>query len=163
MTYIDELGLKVELRCRSVGAPHNPDVRSRAASALGGEHCFLRVTCPFNKINSFISYLGPVVITSPGGKPNNDTQYSRELRYRTIPVTPPPDNSGDCLGCKFEKCVDTFARVLQATGYTMPNYSAVLGPNSNTFARRLVEECGASVGGPGPLTGWNNPPSELGF
>lgn len=153
LTLIDLAGLVVEVRCRTIGSPHNPSLRSRFAAALGGEHCFIHVSCPEAGIDETISYLGPIFIVPAGGPPNNDTTYSDEGRYRSLPVTPPQDN---CPQCKFEKCVDTTAKALQSNGYRIENYSALFGPNSNSFTRRLVEKCGGHVGGQGPETGWNS-------
>lgn len=164
MVLIDEAGLKVEMRCRTIGSPHKPTLVDRVAAGLGGEHCFVHVSCPELNIDDTISYLGPIYIVPAGGKPNNDTIYSDEGRYRNLDVNEP--TSFDCPHCKFEQCVYGFAKGLQQGGYTMVNYGTLgpfLGPNSNSFARRLVERCGGYVGGNGPPTGWWNGADDVGF
>lgn len=152
----DPTGLIVEIRCRPIGAPYNPEFRSSVARFLGGEHCYLTVSCPLLGISeTTISYLGPTYVVPRGGEHNNDTTYSALGKYRVVPHIPPP--STDCKDqCKFEQCLITYASMLKYIDYRMDNYNAVLGPNSNSFVRRLIEMCGGSALGPGPLTGWND-------
>jgi hypothetical protein len=78
-------------------------------------------------------------------------------------VRPPAESASeeDCPECRFEQCVIDTARKLKNSNYRMSNYS-IWGPNSNSFARRLVEVCGGSVSGNGPPTGWSDI-SEVGF
>jgi len=160
----DAMGLKVEIRCRKIGDPVNPDWKARIAARLGGEHCFIVIYCKDKKINSNIppttvSYLSNVSISVNGKPSNNDTVYSNMKEYRVISVTAPATG---CDHCKFEKCVVDSAKFLSRKSYAMTNYDPILGPNSNSFARRLVEMCEGSVGSPGPLTGWNSA-SSVGF
>ena len=159
----DLTGLKVEVRCRTVGDPYNPGFRAGAAATLGGEHCYVVVSCPL-MTETTISYLGPINIAPRGGSHNNDTIYSGLGRYRPLPVIPPSgggSNQGNCADCKFEQCILTTAMLLQYFGYRVQNYG-IWGPNSNSFTRRLVESCGGSVTGSGPLTGWGDA-SRVGF
>ena len=158
ISFIDPLGLKVEVRCRRVGNLTNPDLRSRVAAGLGGEHCFVAVSCKGKDgtlmPESTISYLGPTFIATNGSPSNNDTAYSASGEYRNISVSP-SGSDNDCPSCKFEKCILSKASTLRAAGYVMKGYS-MFGPNSNSFARRLVESCGGQVSGDGPLTGWGD-------
>jgi RHS repeat-associated protein len=153
----DPLGLKVEIRCRPVGNPNGADFRSSVAAGLGGEHCFVVVSCGgvSNGVNeTTISYLaGGMTISPKGGGHSNDTVYSQQGRSRPIDVKPPASCEGD--SCKFERCILTVAENLKYTDYRVPNYSA-FGNNSNSVARRLVEICGGQASGAGPLTGWRN-------
>jgi len=153
----DWFGLKAEIRCRSVGDPHNPDLRSRAAAAAGGEHCYIVVSCahPTKGVDeTHVSYLaGGMTTSTQGGSHSNDTIYSNEGRYRPIDVRPPPSCPDDA--CKFERCIVNVADNLRYNRYRIPNYS-ILGNNSNSVARRLVEICGGQAAGAGPLTGWRN-------
>lgn len=55
----------------------------------------------------------------------------------------------------FVRCILSKVFSLNAAGYTMKNYS-IYGPNSNSFAGRLVESCGGKISGNGPLTGWDD-------
>jgi len=165
LTHSDPTGLKVEVRCRTVGDPYSPGFRAGLAGVLGGEHCYVVVSCPFMK-ETTISYLGKTYITPQGGSHTNDTIYSAVGRYRSLPVSPPPSGQSrgvglDCPECKFEKCVLLMAEMLRYSGYTMSNYS-IWGPNSNSFTRRLVESCGGTVLGSPPLTGWSDA-TEVGF
>lgn len=157
ISFVDPLGLKVEVRCRRVGNPTNPDLRSRVAAGLGGEHCFVAVSCKGKDgtlmPESTISYLGPIFIATNGSPSNNDTAYSASGEYRNVSVSP-SGSDNDCPSCKFEKCILSKASTLKAAGYVMRGYDPVFGPNSNSFARRLVESCGGQVTGDGPLTGW---------
>lgn len=79
------------MRCRRVGDPTNPDLRSRVAAGLGGEHCFVVVTCKgkdgTQMPESTISYLGPVNIATNGSLPNNDTAYSKNGDYSNVGVS----------------------------------------------------------------------------
>lgn len=163
---VDPTGLKVEVRCRSVGDPYNPGIRAGFAAGMGGEHCYVVVSCPVIK-ETTISWLGSVHVTQQGRSHTNDTIYSALGRYRTLPVSPPANGkSGEsgpgCLNCKFEQCVVTTAELLKYLGHSMSNYDAVWGPNSNSFSRRLVEVCGGSILGRGPITGWGDA-SSVGF
>jgi RHS repeat-associated protein len=164
--YADASGLRVELRCRRVGDPRNPDVLSQGAAAMGGEHCFVVVICigkDGTRIpETSISYLGPIHIATNGVPSNNDTAYSSTGQYRNLKVTP-SGTDDDCPSCRLEKCIVDKARSLQAAGYQMYTYR-FWATNSNSFARRLVEACGAQVTGNGPITGWDNAtPAQLGF
>jgi RHS repeat-associated protein len=165
LALIDPTGLKVEVRCRTVGDPHNPGFRAGLAGMMGGEHCYVVVSCPKMQ-ETTVSYLGSVHVTQQGASHTNDTIYSAQGRYRPLPVTPPSDgNSGNsasnCPDCKFEQCVVRTAEILSHLGHRISNYS-IWGPNSNSFTRRLVESCGGTVMGPGPLTGWGSA-SGVGF
>ena len=159
IAFSDELGLKVEVRCRTIGHPYNPDFRSRAAAILGGEHCFVVASCPgvTNGVTeTTVSYLADgMTITPRGGSHTNDTIYSQQGRYRVLDVLPPPGGCKDGDSCKFEKCIVTMAENLKYMGYRVPNYSP-FGTNSNSVARGLVEACGGKVFGSGPITGWRN-------
>ena len=160
--FMDYMGLSVSVRCRPIGDPDYPGFRAGLARAMGGEHCYIVVVCPPTGIpETHISYLGPVYVVSRGGSHNNDTIYSARGRYRELKVNPPVDEE-ECLDCKFESCILGMAAGLQATGYRVNNYDAVRGPNSNSFVRRLVEICGGSIEGMGPLTGWDGADS-VGF
>jgi RHS repeat-associated protein len=165
VTYFDALGSKVGLRCRSVGALGNPGVKGSIAAMLGGEHCYLVVSCESEQPKipkTTISYLGPVSIAQ-GGVVNNDTQYSDVGAYRDLIVFPQRESESKCNkdGCKFERCLLDEATTLNASGYRMSNYS-IWGPNSNSFVRRLVEKCGGLVFGAGPPTGWEDA-GKVGF
>lgn len=163
VTLFDFLGLKVEIRCRPVGDPSNPDLRSRLAAGLGGEHCFVVVQCDglTNGVNeTTVSYLaGGMTISPQGGSHSNDTIYSQQGRFRPIDVKPPATCNQD--KCKFERCIANAAENLKYMGYRIPNYS-IFGNNSNSVARRLVEMCGGQAMGAGPLTGWGNS-NNVGF
>lgn len=152
LKYSDPTGLKVELRCRRVGNPTNPSIRGEVAALLGGEHCYLVVSCdsPEKIPETTISY--------PTSAAATDTVYSNAGAYRSLRVFPPASEwpvGDNCPSCKFEKCVIENAKALDDAGYRMTNYS-IWGPNSNSFARRLIEKCGGSVTGNGPPTGWND-------
>jgi RHS repeat-associated protein len=49
LTHSDPTGLEVEVRCRTVGDPYSPGFRAGLAGVLGGEHCYVVVSCPFMK------------------------------------------------------------------------------------------------------------------
>jgi hypothetical protein len=145
--------------------PSNPSIKNPiSAAGLGGEHCFVAVACKgkgrTRMPESTISYLGPISIATNGSPANNDTVYSASGQYRNIGVSP-SGTDNDCPSCKFEKCILSKAWTLRASGYVMKNYR-IWGPNSNSFARRLVESCGGQVTGDGPPTGWNDA-GKVGF
>ena len=154
----DPLGLRVEVRCRRVGDPVNQDLRSRVAGGLGGEHCFVAVSCKGKDgtlmPETTISYLGPVTIATNSRPQNNDTIYTDRGQYRSIGVSP-SGSDNNCPSCEFEKCILSKAAALRGANFRISNYS-IWGPNSNSFARRLVESCGGQVTGDGPPTGWDN-------
>jgi RHS repeat-associated protein len=164
LSLVDPSGLKVEVRCRTVGNPNNPGSRAGAAAMLGGEHCYIVVTCPFllDFPETTISYLeGGPAVAPKGGSHNNDTIYSAEGRYRSLPVRDLRNADEPCPTCRIERCILGTAQALQNHDYRIPDYS-IWGPNSNSFARRIVEGCGGQVLGRGPPTGWNDA-SRVGF
>jgi hypothetical protein len=81
--FSESLGLKVEVRCRSVGNPSNMSFRAMVAAAFGGEHCFLVVSCntPLQIPETTISY--PISATA------TDAKYSNIEAYRPMTVLPP--------------------------------------------------------------------------
>ena len=161
----DAMGLKVELRCRPVGDFYNPDPVGRIAGFMGGEHCFVVIECK-DKVgtyvipNTIISYLSRVSVSINHSLRNSDDGYSEAGVYRTLNVI--PSSEGNCETCKFEKCVPGEARLLQVQNYTIRGYNPLFGPNSNSFARRLIEFCRGRVEGDGPPTGWGSS-NEAGF
>jgi RHS repeat-associated protein len=153
----DRLGLQVEIRCRKVGAPDGKDGMATIAGVLGGEHCFVVVHCPEKGLQQVtISYLGTGVTVVPyGGHPNNDTIYSDRGQYRVLPVEPPQNVTAEnleCEKCKFEQCIAQYATDL--LNRKMATYGEIRGPNSNSFARHVVEVCKGTVRGEPPPTGW---------
>jgi len=64
----DSLGLKVEMRCRSVGNPRSMSWKAIAAAMFGGEHCFLVVSCdsPKKIPETTISYPSTAAVTDRG-------------------------------------------------------------------------------------------------
>lgn len=157
MSFFDSLGLKVEARCRPVGAPYGKRERIiETARLMGGEHCYLVVDCPAIGLDHVtVSYLGKGIdVVYRGGEHNNDTIYSQLGQYRNLPVTHPREKKCDI--CRFEKCIVDNASVLKYIDYKLPEYGPVQGPNSNSVARRLVEMCGGSIVGSPPLTGWKS-------
>jgi len=149
---VDPSGLITEVWCRPV---HQP-----LAKAAGALHCFISISCP-GMPPTLVSFLGPpaspihIVQNWQTNGTNNDVQEARNWKnIHRFPVTP-------CSpGCPLEHCVVNLANKLISTGWTLPNYSAALGPNSNSFANRLVLQCGGKVGGnPGQqgAAGWSTP------
>ena len=155
----DSLGLKVEMRCRSVGNPRSMSWKAIAAAMFGGEHCFLVVSCdsPTKIPETTISYPSTAAVTDRG--------YSNIEGHRTMTIFPPGSEWKDgkpCPTCEFEQCILNEAIDLQASNYHMGNYDAIRGPNSNSFAKRLVEKCGGVIRGAPPPTGWQSA-NEVGF
>jgi RHS repeat-associated protein len=133
---VDPSGLIAQVWCRPV---HHP-----VAQAIGAQHCFISISCP-GIPPTLISFLGPpssplhIVQNWQTEGTNNDVQHARSGTFTPSMVT-------SCnKGCDFEKCMINIANQLVATAWTMPNYSAVLGPNSNSFTHALVRRCGGSV------------------
>jgi hypothetical protein len=92
--------------------------------------------------------------------------YSALGKYRSLTVDSPSDGEStsairNCPNCRFEECVVATAELLKYFGHRIADYS-IWGPNSNSFTRRLVESCGGTVFGSGPLTGWRDA-SRVGF
>jgi RHS repeat-associated protein len=146
----DSLGLKVEVRCRSVGNPSNMSFRAMVAALLGGEHCFLVVSC---------DQIPETTISYPSSAAATDWKYSNIQGYRSLTVIPPGSEWKDgkpCPTCDFEQCIVNEAQRLRDSNYHMGNYDAIRGPNSNSFARRLVEKCGGLIRGAPPPTGWQS-------
>lgn len=152
VAYFDASGLKVELHCRRVGNLNKPSIRSAIAAMLGGEHCYIVVSCDSPK------KIPETIISYPESARANDAVYSYVDRYRSVPVIPPASewNKG-CHGptCEFEQCIVDDANKLDEEKYRMSGYS-IFGPNSNSYARRLIEKCGGTVMGSGPPTGWQD-------
>jgi RHS repeat-associated protein len=155
---IDPFGLKAELVCKNVGTGGTAIPLSR--------HCRLRVTCD----------------TCPGGKPEIDVTVGMEYTGNPLySINEWPYPSGmqgytetwpvaiDGKECDFTKCVRAYNKLFskgftgQATQY-VPAYS-VFGPNSNTYAAKLIETCGGlgafppgAVGAPGAFGSSGQPP-----
>ena len=154
----DSRGLKVEVRCRRVGDPNKPTLLGNLAAMLEGEHCYVVVSCDSPK------QIPETTISYPRSAVPTDILYSTAEYYRTLRVFPPASewkNGEPCPTCEFEQCIlDTYTR-LRDSGYRMTNYDK-LGPNSVSFARRIVEKCGGSIWGVGPRYGWDDA-SRVGF
>lgn len=155
----------MEVRCRPIGPRGGSeswwDATKDAVAryGFGAKHCFLAVSCA--GASTVISYLGNGVnVVDQGASSlvkNNDTEYSNAGDYKPFSTKGPASSS--CSNCNFENCVSNIARQLQASNFRIQNYS-VIGPNSNSFAHRLVIQCGGSVvGDPGPTGayGWYAP------
>jgi len=151
---VDPSGLMAQVWCRPV---HN-----QVGAGLGGMHCFTSISCP-GMPPTLISLLGG----GPNGSPlqivqnwqtegsNNDIEHARSGTVTPYMVT-------SCAkGCDFERCLVSFANQLVATNWTMPNYSAIFGPNSNTFTHALITRCSGTVWGDpergGAEAWWNLP------
>jgi RHS repeat-associated protein len=115
----DALGLRVEVRCRRMGAADNQTLEDRAANVVGAEHCFVAVSCKGKDgtlmPETTISYLGPIRISTNGTPPNNDTAYSASGQYRNLNVSP-SGSDNDCPSCTFEECILSKASSLRAAG-----------------------------------------------
>jgi RHS repeat-associated protein len=146
LTLYDSLGLAVLLRCRDVGTPGKFEVTSwLVRNVAGAKHCFFQVTCPSQGIPpTLISYLGLGTVTTPDDPHNNDASYSRSGNYQQALI--PPKGPNGC--CGFEKCF--LRKAHELAGQRMVNYH-FYGPNSNSFARRLIDDCGGQA--PEPLPG----------
>ena len=156
VTLFDSLGLKVKLRCRSVGNPRSMSFAAIVAAAFGGQHRFLVVSCDSPK------KIPETTISYPSSAAATDSRYSSIEGYRSLMVFPPGSEWGSCPTCEFEQCIVDEAKRLQDSNYHMGNYDAIRGPNSNSFARRLVEKCGGTIRGTPPPTGWDSA-SQVGF
>ena len=149
LSFSDSMGLMVEVRCRPVGNPNNPGIRAPIAAALGGEHCYVVVSCESPKT------IPETTISYPTSASTFDAQVSEVRAYRSLNVFPPASEMGPCHTCDFEQCLVDSAKSLRDSNHRISNYS-IWGPNSNSFARRLVEKCGGSFFGRGPATGWDD-------
>jgi hypothetical protein len=155
---IDPFGLKAELVCKNVGTAGHAIPLSR--------HCRLRVTCD----------------SCPGGPPEVDVTVGMEFTGNppySINEWPYPANlqnynetwpvAIDGNECDFTRCVRAYNRLF-SRGYTgqttrfVPAYE-ILGPNSNTYAARLIETCGGlgafppgAIGAPGAARSSGHPP-----
>jgi RHS repeat-associated protein len=153
--YSDATGLRVELRCRPVGNPlSEASLQAKAARLLGGEHCYLVVHCPEAKLDLVtVSYLGSGMAAVPRNSGvNNDTVYSDMFNFRANEVSEQMCHKDQCA---IERCIVEKAGELMKSGYRVPNYSALSGPNSNSVAKRLLEMCGGKASGTPPPTGWD--------
>ena len=155
---IDPFGLKAELVCKNVGTAGIAIPLSR--------HCRLRVTCdtcagppPEIDVTVGMEFTGNPPYTI------NEWPYPSGLQgyTETWPV------AIDGKECDFTKCVRAYNKLF-STGFTgqatqyVPAYS-VLGPNSNTYAARLIEICGGlgalppgAIGAPGAFGSSGQPP-----
>lgn len=75
---------------------------------------------------------------------NNDVEYSRLGNFVEFPVDP----GGDSPCCSFEKCMINKSNELNASRFQFDKLYSVVGPNSNSFAHRLILECGGRLGVP---------------
>ncbi len=150
LIFEDPLGLKVELRCRLIGDPDASSTDEPFFWALGNilraRHCYLDVSCAEGGISpTTVSYLfnGVESVENGSGVTNNDVKYSELGRYDKYPVDP----GAQCEDCDFEKCIIDLATKLAKEDFRITNYDA-FGPNSNSFAYRLILQCGGNLAVP---------------
>ena len=159
----DPLGLTVNVRCRRVGRGFNLFQPRSWAGAVGFRHCYLEVTCPKAGVPpTTISYLGgnpDTQVVENHSVENADVRNTRSGNFDQYRAQPPRDS--DNCNCEFEKCVVDLAKRFAQENYTITNYNAALGPNSNSFAHRLILECGGRIPGRPPRApGWSTPWNE---
>lgn len=154
ISLFDRLGLVAEILCKNVGTGGH--------KIPGAYHCRVRVSC--DKCNK-------------GGVPESDSTYGMEYTGNppyTINEWPYPNGIGPdytisrpithsgMSDCQFAKCVQANNNVFKR-GYTgkatgkVPTYS-ISGPNSNTYAHRLVATCGGMTDFPFGAAGSNDDP-----
>jgi RHS repeat-associated protein len=147
---IDPTGLAVNVVCRRV------NVGSGLLAGLVGAwlwpvHCRLEVSCACDRESNprapFHKTVG-LEATGSGYQLNTDNflaprfggaSQDYDRGWFSVPVTPP----SDATGCSFERCILNEARARENT-QSFPTYK-IAGPNSNTYARDLVETCGGSA------------------
>jgi hypothetical protein len=131
--------------------PHSFKVK--AARAAGGQHCFVFISCEKDQINpALVSYLGNGVnvVQEGASEWNNDTEYSDSRQYERYDVS-----DENCDECELERKILEQAEHLREAKYRIDNYGAILGPNSNTFARQLIEGSGGKVNPRPDVYGWS--------
>jgi RHS repeat-associated protein len=140
---IDPLGLYAEILCRSVNLADQPRWVQAAVSQLANPvHCRLHITCCDGSF---------------------DTTVGLEVRNRKYSVTTEARPAGQWSrhnvwgygngpDCTFERCA-----LRAAENYNPYPYDAfgIRAPNSNTFVRRVIDQCGGKGAFPSTAFGSN--------
>ncbi|HEX8251869.1 MAG TPA: RHS repeat-associated core domain-containing protein [Thermoanaerobaculia bacterium] len=145
----DSLGLAAEVVCK--------DITTKGQPVKGLLHCRVRVTCPDCDGNVLDTTFGMEYVGEPGKK-YGMTEWPFPVGLQDYYVRGPVSHPG-MTECDFYKCVRAYNKVF-GKGYTgaaskyVPAYKAT-GSNSNTYARKLIEQCGGIAGTPAGAAGWD--------
>jgi len=143
LRFIDPLGLKAQLCCKKI-------------PGLPAAHCFVNEAKDSPCINSE-SRDRTVGLQGPAPWGSSSHSNAGEIHYND-PFDRPGDSTcgawNDDAGV--HRCIDR-----EITKYANPSvYSAIWGPNSNTFAATISKACGLPSGnGFWPAPGWSHAPA----
>jgi RHS repeat-associated protein len=143
----DSLGLKVELWCAAIGAGQGSGTHA-GVGAAGFQHCYLRVKCDRCTEDADPYDLRLEVTGRANGQaeiPEVPPRFYVGNSFGSIVPTEPADwNSQEC---GTEDCAirSYHHRREQGQPYGWPPKGWFAGPNSNTFANDLLNDCGISV------------------
>ena len=156
---VDALGLKATLRCEVIQqAPHSGPV--------GLRHCYFDVECP-GKFHFILEMWGPTEEAPTVGRPMSPRpDPDRDSRASAHPICPPWGGGGAGTGrgsgcgssspdCEFER---NLVKSFLSASEHVPPYER-RGPNSNSFASRVIRGAGGSALFPptAPGAGWRPP------
>jgi RHS repeat-associated protein len=141
LSSFDALGLLVEVRCERIGS--HPDQRVFASLY---HHCFVRTKCPCLQFDKTVEIYG-----APEGKrpPLHIENFDGARGSNTDILTNPMGS----VNCEKEQCV------LNKASQLVPDHYHRDGPNSNSFAHKLVRACGMDafpLGTDSAPIGWND-------
>jgi len=146
VNFVDPSGLSAELICEPV-----PIMRGGLKNAFfilisRAQHCFIHVKC-IGGYDVTIELTGPPPQDPKHGSPQmNSFNPSRGGTH--FPITSP--SGFKC--CQLEV---NLLNAFQKESGNLPIYNGYPGPNSNTFAFKIISEAGGSVQLPNTAYGWD--------
>ncbi|HXH38819.1 MAG TPA: RHS repeat-associated core domain-containing protein [Thermoanaerobaculia bacterium] len=154
---VDAMGLVAQLVCTNniwVGGVH----------LSGAAHCRVRASCLACNRFGLPASDETYGLEATGNPPYSMTTRPYPQGVENYNFSAPITHEG-LSDCEFARCVKKIHNFL-GKGYTgqgtafVPAYFG-LGPNSNTYAQRLIQHCGGSVTSvPYGAVGWNNDPGN---
>jgi RHS repeat-associated protein len=150
--WTDPSGLSVELYCESI--------QGHGFVVSFAKHCFVRAKCDgcYEKFDVTLELWGPSADSGGRGRPHEDpfdpnfNGRGSTGQYEVSgngPMNPGPGGGHECAA---ERCVRDRFRQLSKS---LPLYNG-FGPNSNTFARQILEGCGLQGDPPWTAKGWGH-------
>lgn len=140
----DPFGLFAQLMCRPVNLKDASAVVQAIVGALVAPfHCRLRVMCCDPKFDVTVGLEWKGKDATGKSIYKVTTEGVPKSGWGTSPVW-----GYNAEGCAFEKCVRE-----KSKSYNPYPYSAI-GPNSNTFVKKMLDDCGGTTYFPSNAIGW---------
>jgi len=142
--WIDPTGLFAELICEPIPSTRGGWKYAFPMFLAHPLHCFIHVKCDGYDVT--LELYGPQDDPRHGSPRLN--LYNPDRHGVRRPITGPPNDS--C--CQFE---NKLLQAFRKDSGNVPIYHGYPGPNSNTFAFKIITEAGGSVNMPPDAYGWD--------